>query len=100
MRKGEGPLDWGDLVPLIVHRTKLIILEAMLWVDEPLSAVDVREMCDGEFSTSVLSYHLRSLAFDHPVLRLYDEEPVRGAWKKNYYFRNRAPASGRRRRKG
>lgn len=100
MRKGDRPLDWGDLVPLIVHKTKLIILEAMIWVDEPLSAVDIREMCGGELSTSALSYHLRSLASDHPILRLYAEEPVRGAWKKLYYFRNRTPASRRRQQNG
>lgn len=93
-------MDWEKLVPLIVHSTKLVILEAMLWIDEPLSAVDVREMCDGELGTSALSYHLKSLALDHPVLRLYDEEAIRGTWKKNYYFRNRTPGLRRKRRKG
>lgn len=98
-KRGEQqPLDWDTLVPLIVHKTKLVILEAMLWIDEPLSAVDVKEMCEGKMGTSALSYHLKSLALDHSVLRLYDEVPIRGATKKNYYFRNRTPASKRRRR--
>ena len=98
MNKEGASLDWGDLTPLIVHKTKLVILEAMLWIDEPLSAVDIEIMCDGELDISVLSYHFRSLAFDLPVLCLYDEEPVRGAWKKLYYFRDRTPASRRRKR--
>jgi hypothetical protein len=98
MSTGDGPLDWGDLVPLIVHKTKLVILEAMLWIDEPLSAVDIERMCSGKLSTSAISYHLKNLAVDHPVLRLYDEEPVRGARKKRYYFRNQTPASSRRQR--
>lgn len=101
MSKGDGSLlDWGDLVPLIVHKTKLIIIEAMLWVDEPLAAVDIQAMHGGKKkpNLSSLSYHIKSLDTDLSILRLYDEEQVRGAWKKNYYFRSRTPAS--RRRKG
>lgn len=95
-KKGsEEPLDWAALAPLIVHKTKLIILEAMLWIDEPLSAVDVEAMVGGKIGTSSLSYHLRSLAYELPVLDLYDEERVRGAWRKLYYFRDRTPASKR-----
>lgn len=97
-KKGsEEPLDWADLVPLIVHKTKLIILEAMLWIDEPLSAVDVEAMVGGTIGTSSLSYHLRSLAYELPVLDLYEEERVRGAWRKLYYFRGRTPISRRKR---
>ena len=94
MKGSELALDWDALVPLMVHRTKLLILEAMLWIDEPLSAVDIDEMCDGKIGVSSLSYHLKSLK-DMSVLALYDEEQIRGAWKKNYYFRNRTPASRR-----
>lgn len=90
-------MDWCDLVPFIVHPTKVAIIEAMLWIDEPCSAVDIQQMHGQQISTSVVSYHLRSLAVDHPILSLYREEPVRGAWKKLYYFRNRTPASKRRR---
>lgn len=96
MSKGNGSMDWSDLVPLVLHKTKLVILEAMLWIDEPLSAVDIQRMCDGKLSTSAISYHLKNLSADHPVLRLYDEEPIRGARKKRYYFRNRTPAPRRR----
>lgn len=100
--KGGEPLDWGDLVPLIVHETKVAILEAMLWVDEPLSAVDVLEMYGGKPKhryISSISYHLKSLDTDLSILSLYDEVQIRGAKKKNYYFRNRTPASRRRKRK-
>lgn len=91
-------LDWVDLVPLIVHETKLIILEAMLWIDEPMSAVDIDVMVGEKIGTSSLSYHLRSLAYDLPVLDLYEEERVRGAWRKLYYFRDRTPVSKRTKR--
>jgi len=93
---GSGePLDWAALAPLIVHETKLIILEAMLWIDEPISAVDVEAMVDGRIGMSSLSYHLRGLAYELPILDLYDEERIRGAWRKLYYFRDRTPASRR-----
>ncbi len=98
--KGGDALDWGAFVPLIVHKTKLVIVEAMLWVDEPLAAVDIQAMHGGKKkpNLSALSYHIKSLDTDLSILRLYDEEQIRGAWKKNYYFRNRMPASRRRRR--
>jgi len=82
----------------MIHETKLVILEAMLWIDEPLSAVDIERMCDEKLGKSAISYHLKRLAVDHRVLRLYGEEPVRGTRKKLYYFRNRTPASERRRK--
>src|SRR6185295_9679697 len=92
---GGQTLDWGGLAPLVIHQTKLLILEAMLWVDEPLSAVDIVAMCNGTIGTSSISYHLKSLDGDLSVVRLYDEKQIRGAWKKNYYFRDRTPASRR-----
>lgn len=98
-KKRDEPLDWDALVPLVIHEIKLAILEAMLWIDEPLAATDVLRMYEGEKKkeyVSSISYHLRSLALDLPVLELYDEEAVRGAWRKLYYFRNRTPASRRR----
>jgi len=102
-KKGdEAPLDWVALVPLLVHETKIEILEAMLWIDEPLSAVDVLHMYEKKPKhrhVSTISYHLKSLDTDLSILRLYDEVQIRGAKKKNYYFRNRTPASRRRKRK-
>lgn len=74
----DEPLDWGGLVPLVVHPVKVAIIEAMQWIDEPLSAMDVHRMHDHSPGTSAVAYHLKSLAFDLPVLRLYDEEAIRG----------------------
>ena len=98
MSKWDEPIDWEKLVPLIVHPTKVAIIEAMLWIDEPFSAVDVEEMTDGKLPTTAIAYHLRHLALDLSILRLYGEEPIRGAWKKLYFFRKRMPASRRRKK--
>lgn len=59
--KGNEPLEWSELVPLIVHPIRLAILEAMLWIDEPLAAVDVEHICGGERGSSVIAYHLSVL---------------------------------------
>lgn len=97
MRRGE-PLDWGGLVPFVVHPVKVAIVEAMLWVDEPFSAADVDEMHDGALGVSAAAYHLRSLASGLPVLHAYEEESIRGAWGKLYFFRGCTPASRSRKR--
>ena len=95
-KKGSGePLDWAHPVPLILLKTKLIIPEALLSIDAPLTAGPNNRMGGHKIGTSSLSYHLRSLAYELPVLDLYDEERVRGAWRKLYYFRDRTPASKR-----
>lgn len=89
-------MQWDKLVPLILHPVKVAILEALLWIEEPLSAADLDRMYDGDLGIPTAAYHLRSLAFGLPVLRLYDEEAVRGVYRKLYYFRRRTPASRRR----
>jgi hypothetical protein len=73
-------------------------LEAMRWIDEPFSAADLHQMCHDSPGTPAFAYHLRILAFKLPALRLYEEEAVRGSVRKLYYFRNRTPASRRRKR--
>ncbi len=93
----DEPLDWGALVPRAIHPIRVAILEAMRWIDEPFSAVDLNGMYgDDPPGVSAIAYHMRALAFDLPMLRLYDEETIRGARRKLYYFRKRTPVSRRR----
>ena len=58
----------------------------MQWIDEPFSAVDLDRMHDDPPGVPAIAYHLRVLAFDLPVLRLYGEETIRGARRKLYFF--------------
>jgi hypothetical protein len=92
--RGE-PLDWDALVPRAVHPIRIAALEAMQWIDEPFSAVDLDRMHDDPPGVETVAYHMRVMAFDQPVLRLYGEETIRGATRKLYYFRKRTPASKR-----
>jgi hypothetical protein len=61
MSGGTGTLDWDVLVPRLVHETKVWILEAMRWLDRPLSARELQRLCAGAKSISGLEYHLLSL---------------------------------------
>lgn len=91
----DEPLDWDAFVST-VHPIRIAAVEAMQWIDEPFSAVDLDRMHGNDSpGVSAISYHLRALAFDLPVLRLYGEETIRGAKRKLYYFRKRTPASRR-----
>lgn len=94
----EEPLDWESLVSHTIHPIRVAAVEAMRWIDEPFSSVDLDRMHDDPPGVENISYHMRVLAFDLPVLSLYDEEEIRGSVRKLYYFRNRTPASRRRKR--
>lgn len=94
----DEPIDWEVLIPLLLHPIKVAIVEAMLWIDEPCSAIDINLMHAGVPGTSKVAYHLKKLAFGLPVLCLYDEESIRGTHRRLYFFRGRTPASKRRKR--
>jgi DNA-binding transcriptional ArsR family regulator len=72
------PFSWEALVPLLVHPVKVTIIEAMSWVDQPLSATDLDRILHGHAGVSLLSYHLRKLAELGAIERVR-QEPVRGA---------------------
>jgi hypothetical protein len=95
----DEPFDWSALVPHAIHPIRVAAVEALRWIDEPVSAVDLDRMYEDDSpGVSTVAYHLRTLAFDLSVLRLYDEEKVRGADRKLYFFQARTPASRRRKR--
>lgn len=83
MRRGNETLDWSVLVPRLVHPTKVLILEAMLWIDRPLSASELNEVFEGKPDMSSISHHVRSLA-GAGVLSCVGKHRVRGAWKRTY----------------
>jgi hypothetical protein len=92
------PFEWNALGPRI-HLIKVAALEAMHWIDEPFSAVDLDRMHEDTPGLESISYHLRVLALrPRPVLRLYSEETIRGAKRKLYFFPRRTPASRRRKK--
>jgi hypothetical protein len=80
--------DWAALVTQVVHPTKVTVIEAMLWIDRPLSATDLAKSFDREFGLSHISYHLKTLA-KAGVLKSTGQRQVRGTTETFYFFAGR-----------
>ncbi len=85
MKDVEASFDWGALVPRIVHPLKVAIVEAVLWIDGPISASELEKVFEKRFSLSVVSYHMKKLA-EAGVLAKVGERQVRGALQHFYFF--------------
>lgn len=80
---GDDPVDWVALAPRLIHPTKVMVIEAMLWIDRPLSASELENVFVGALSVSTISYHVKTLA-GLGVLDRTAKVEVRGAWKRVY----------------
>ena len=81
---GNGhSFEWATLVPLLVHPLKVAIIEALEWIELPLSAKDLDLALDEEFGLSLVSYHMRKLA-DVGVIEKVEQRAVRGALQSFY----------------
>lgn len=85
MAGDEIQFDWAGLVPRFVHPLKVAIIEATLWIGEPLSASQLARVFLDEFDLSLVSYHLNRLA-KAEVVELVRQEQVRGAIQSFFYF--------------
>jgi hypothetical protein len=74
--------NWSALV-LLIHPMKTAIIEAMCWVDDPLSANLISRMTGGRYSLQYVSYHVKSLA-DAGLIVEVAQRPVRGAMEHLY----------------
>jgi hypothetical protein len=80
------PFDWEALVPLVVPPLRVAIIEALLWIGEPLSATDLKKIFSkNDWSLSIIAYHVRKLA-EVGVLTKARERQVRGSVEKFYFF--------------
>jgi hypothetical protein len=62
------------------------IVEALLWLDRPLSAADLTEVIDNErYRVSSLSYHMSKLA-EVDAIEMVGRRQGRGATEKFYFF--------------
>ncbi|HSS41386.1 MAG TPA: winged-helix domain-containing protein [Solirubrobacterales bacterium] len=67
----------------------MIIVEALLWMDRPLSSSEIVALLeDEEYYISLISYHLRHLA-DLGVAELVKKTERRGATEKYYALRDK-----------
>ena len=84
--KGGERFDWGSLVPHVIHPLKVAAVEALQWVDQPLSASDLAKLIDNDkYSLGHVSYHLIKLA-NVDALKVVRTRRVRGATEKFYFF--------------
>ncbi len=85
--EGDEHFDWSTLVPLLVHPTKVAIIEALAWVEEPASPTDLTRMFgEGERKDqylSLIAYHAAKLQ-EIGVIEVVRTRPVRGALEKFY----------------
>jgi hypothetical protein len=67
----EPPLDWDALVPHIVNPTKVALIEALRYMNQPLSANEITRLFDDpQLTLSRISYHLVTLAEEGVLMML------------------------------
>lgn len=61
--KGDrvGDRFWTTLAARVLHPVQVEIIEAMRWIDQPLSAVDLSEIVSPTFPRPHFVHHLRRL---------------------------------------
>lgn len=86
MNGGGLALDWSALVPLTVHPVQVAIIAAMEWIEEPVSATELRDMFEEPevHYLSLVSYHMGKLV-EFGVVEKTGHRPVRGA-RETFYF--------------
>jgi hypothetical protein len=62
---GEGGQEtgfcWAALVARLLHPVDVQIIEALQWIEQPLSADELSEVFDGAWSWAKVSHHIRRL---------------------------------------
>ena len=81
--KGAGDDFWDALPGRLLHETQVEIIEAMRWIDQPMSASDLAKVLYRNPNLPGLSYHVRRLK-DLGVLKYVRWRQVRGAKEKFY----------------
>lgn len=82
--EGDGPFDWNVVVPRVIHPLQVAVVEAMAWIDLPLSASDLTQVFMGQFPLEDVAYHVRRLAYVEALVQV-EEQTMRG-WQRKWYF--------------
>ena len=81
----DSEFDWAGLVALTVHPLKVAIIEALVWLDEPLSATELALMGEGDYDLDMVIYHARSLV-NLGLLQVTKRHYVRGSRARLYFL--------------
>lgn len=76
--RGDEQVGWDLLVPRLVNPAKVIIIEAMPWIDRPLSATELEQISGRDPGLQTLSYHLKNLE-ELGVLKVTAKRKARGS---------------------
>lgn len=77
--RGERSSGWDALAPAIVHPLGVAIVEALSWLERPLSAPQLTRLVDdGRFGLSRVAYQLIRLA-DAGMLERVGGRPADGS---------------------
>jgi hypothetical protein len=77
-------MDWEALIGRLIHPTQLAVIEAMRWIDRPLSPAQLVRVFDSGMQLPSVAYHVSRLA-DLGVLKPAGTRKVRGAVE--HFFR-------------
>jgi len=89
---GREHFEWDTLVPCMVHPVKVAVVEAMHWIDEPISPRELDTVLDEEYGVSLVAYHVRVLANMGAVEKV-GQQAVRGALQTFYVLAAKEPAN-------
>jgi len=96
---GDSPFPgWEAFIPQFVHPVKVAVVEALLWIEEPLSATQLAKLFSGKgerFPEPNVRYHVRHLV-TVGVLEVLPLHPFSdgGSKEKFVYFAGHVVLSG------
>jgi hypothetical protein len=86
-RTGDEPVAvWERLVPHVVSPIEVAIIEALLWIQEPLSATDLSKSFSHRSYYARLVNHHASTLEEFGVVEVVGHRKVRGATEIFYFF--------------
>lgn len=81
----NSKVTWDALIPHLVNPIKVAIIEALLWIGQPMSPTALAASFDGEVDLPAVAYHARTLA-KLGLLERTGERRARGTRQALYYF--------------
>ena len=88
MKSGDDGYGWNAVASQLagsLHPTRLAIIEAILWIGEPVSPAQLSKSFFDRPSLTDVAYHARALR-ECGLLTLVDQRPVRGSVEHFYFF--------------
>jgi DNA-binding transcriptional ArsR family regulator len=85
MNEADVSFQWMIVAARFIHPLKVAIVEALFWIEQPLSATAISKMCSGLYTLSLVSYHMKDLEAKG-IIEVTAEQPSRGVAKKLYWL--------------